>query len=295
MPRLSHLGQCIIIASALCLALVGVYRLHAAATARRDAVPPERDTLYLPEPAALRVGSLGHTELMADLVWIRQVLYFADQFTSRGDFAWLDRYLRTVAALDPHFRRPYVWAGVVLIYNNLPVTNAMVRQSNEFLEAGLKQFPDDWELHFMLGANYLNEMKTSDKQLKERWRMIGAEHMRRAALSGKAAPWVPVLVATVLQRGGETQAALRHLEEVLLTTEDDTMREHVRNKLLQLQRDAVPGMLRFREDFDKRWRAQMPYASSDLYVVLGDPPKDVAVAELAIPEIMRVWEQTVSE
>jgi len=235
--------------------------------------------------------SLGYTELFADLIWVRQVLYFGEQLTGKGDFRHVDMYLRTAIALDPHFRRLYVWAGVAYTASGLPVTNAAVRMSNEILEMGLRRFPDDWELNFTLGVNYIHELKTSDENLKRAWKMKGAEHIRRAAMSGKGPAWLPVLVATLLTKGGETQAAIRHLEEILLTTEDEKVREHVRNKLKQLHAEAVPTLEKEREEFMRLWRTHMQYVPQDLFVLLGPPPKDMATRELAVPEVMRAWEQ----
>jgi hypothetical protein len=291
MPRVltSPLVRTAIAAGLLAVAFTLVFRLHAGVVQRRDRLPPEEDLHYLPEPAALRAMSLGYTELAADMVWLRQVIYFGGQITSRGDFRYIDRYLRTAIALDPHFRRLYVWAGVAFTASGLPVDNAVVRQSNELLELGLRRFPDDWELNFMLGVNYIHELKTSDARQKLAWRFKGAEHIRRAALAGGGAPWLPVLVATILTRGGETQAAIRHLEEILLTTEDEAVRTQVTNKLMQLRRAAVPDLERHRAEFQRRWHAQLRYVPSDLYVILGDAPADGPTAELAIPEVMRTW------
>jgi hypothetical protein len=291
--RTSFIGRTLVTVLLLSCSWAAVFCLHVNVSRQRDRFPAERDLLYLPQPAALRVASLGHTELAADLVWIRQVLYFADQFLAHGTLDWLDRYLKTIVALDPSFRRAYVWAGIVLIYNQGPVNNAMVRQSNDFLELGLRRFPDDWELHFMLGANYLHELKTSDAKLKAEWKRRGAEHMRRAALTGKGPPWLPVLVATVLTHGGEKEAAIRHLEEILFTTEDENMRTHVRNKLKQLEVQALGEMERSREEFTRRWHAEMPYAPSDLFVILGEPPPETDVGTLALSDLMRLWAQSV--
>jgi len=277
------------LAGLLGLAFALVFQLHRGLVQRRGRLPPEQDLHYLPEPTALRAMSLGYTELAADLIWLRQVIYFGDQLTSRGDFRYADRYLRTAIALDPNFRRLYAWAGIAYSASGLPVTNAMVRQSNDMLEMGLRRFPNDWELNFMLGVNYLHELKTTDERQKQAWRFKGAEHIRRAALAGGGAPWLPVLVATVLTRGGETQAAIRHLEEILLTTEDEAVRTHVTNKLMQLRREAVPTMERHRAEFTRRWYARMRYVPADLFVILGDAPADGPTAELAIPEVMRTW------
>jgi hypothetical protein len=291
MPRFrtSPLGRGLLAAGLLCLGFLLVFRLHGAAVHRRDRLPPEQDLHYLPEPSALRAMSLGFTELFADLVWVRQIIYFGDEFTAHGDFRFTERYLRAALALDPNFRRLYAWAGIVFSASGVEVTNAMVWQSNEFLEMGLRRFPNDWELNFRLGVNYIHELRTSDERQKLIWRLQGAEHIRRAALAGGGAPWLSVLVATILTKGGETEAAIRHLEEILLTTEDEAVREHVTNKLKQLRRAALPEMERHRARFTERWHAQMRYAPADLYVLFGDPPGDVSTATLAIPEVMRIW------
>jgi hypothetical protein len=292
MPRASSsFLRSVLLAGLVCLGFLAVSRLHAAALRGREGLPPEQDLHYLPEPHALRAMSLGYNQLAADLVWIRQIIYFGDEFTKRGDFRFLDRYLRTALELDPNFRRLYSWAGISYAASGVKVTNAAVRQSNEFVEMGLKRFPDDWELHFMLGVNYIHELQTSDPKVKQSWKLKGAEHMRRAALAGGGPAWLPVLVATILTKGGEAEAAIRHLEEILLTTDDEAVRAHVLNKLKQLRKDALPEMERHRARFTKRWHAQLGYAPADMYVLLGDPPPDVPTHDLAIPEVMWAWSE----
>jgi tetratricopeptide (TPR) repeat protein len=295
MPRLSPFARSLLAGALICLGFFAVFHLHRGAVQRRDRLPPEQDLHYLPEPSAMRVMSLGHNELFADLVWIRQIIYFGDEFTRRGDFRFVDRYLRTAIALDPSFRRLYAWAGISYAASGVEVTNAMVRQSNEFLELGLKRFPNDWELNFMLGVNYIHELKTTDERQKQAWKLKGAEHIRRAALAGGGPAWLPVLVATILTKGGETEAAIRHLEEILLTTDDEAVRTHVTNKLKQLRLAALPEMERHREEFARRWHAQLRYAPADLYVLLGEPPAEVRTRDLAIPEVMRVWGDALDE
>lgn len=296
MPRPgSSLARTTLAVALVACGFVAVFRLHEAAVHRRDRLPAEQELHYLPEPTALKAMSLGYTELGADLVWIRQILYFGDEFTKKGDFRFMDRYLRTALALDPNFRRLYAWAGISYTASGVPVTNVMVRESNELLELGLQRFPNDWELHFMLGVNYIHQLQTSDPAQKQAFKLKGAEHIRRAALAGGGPAWLPVLVATILTKGGETEAAIRHLEEILLTTEEDAVRTHVRNKLMQLRRDALPEMERHREEFTKRWQAQLRYAPADFYVLLGDPPAHVPTADLAIPEVMRIWGDSLDE
>jgi hypothetical protein len=257
-------------ATALVAALAGA--AHHRAAGRRDALPATEDVVYLPSSRALRVGSLGHTELAADLVFLRTTIYFASAFVGTRNYDWLDQHVDTVNALDPDFRTPYLFASRATMYNGLPITNREVEASSHFLEAGLSRFPNDWELAFSLGCNYLFELKSDDPKQKEAWRRIGARWIRRAAIAGGGPPWLNGLATSVMSKQGETEAAIRYLEEAYLTAQDDATREEIRRLLVAKRASAVDGLQRAEEDFHKRWNAAMPYAPPDLFVVIGDPP-----------------------
>jgi hypothetical protein len=217
--------------------------------------------------------TLGHSELIADLVFIRAIIYFGGQMSQKGDYRWLDNYLDAIVALDPSWKTPYRWAGVATMYDGRPITNESVRRSNHFLEKGVVAFPDDWELSFMLGCNYLFELKTDDPGEKSKWRRIGAEHIRHAALVGGAPPWVPLLAATVMKDEGMEAAALRHLEEVYRSTDDERTREEVRKRLLAARAKIdFAAIDRDRAAFEAAWRATAAYVSPDFFVALGVKP-----------------------
>ena len=59
------LGGLLVLALAASVFLARANRL-------RDTWPPEADTFYLPPSSALRVASLRHTELLADLIHARR-------------------------------------------------------------------------------------------------------------------------------------------------------------------------------------------------------------------------------
>jgi len=42
------------------------------------------DIYYLPPPKWLQVMSLGHRRAVADLIWLRALIYFGDEFVNRG-------------------------------------------------------------------------------------------------------------------------------------------------------------------------------------------------------------------
>ena len=257
-------------AAGVLLLLVALVWAQNAANRRRDAFPPGEDLLYLPQPSALHAVMLGHDELAADLVFIRGLVYFGSQLEQKGDYRWLENYLDTITRLDPRWKTPYRWAGVATMYNGKPITNKAVMLSNHFLERGVRQFPEDWELPFMLGSNYLFELQTNDPKQKEEWRRIGGEWVRHAAIVGGAPSWVPLLAATIMHEEGQDEAAVKHLEEVYVSTQDERTREQIRNRLvglhakIDLQREA-----RERKQFEAAWKATMPYAPPDLFVAVG--------------------------
>jgi hypothetical protein len=261
------------------LAVVGVLLLglgalaaQNAALGRRAQFPAGEDVLYLPRPPALKALLLGHGELAADLVFIRALIYFGSQFHEKGEFRWLENYLDTITVLDPRWKTPFVWAGVATMYNGKTIDNRAVALSSRFLERGARQFPDDWQLPFMLACNYLFELKSDDAQEKEEWRRIGSEWLRHAADVGGTPPWVPLLSATIMRQEGRDEAALHHLEQVYLSTQDERARQEIRNELgalhtrLDLAREG-----RERRAFELAWRRTMPYAPPDLFVAVGPP------------------------
>ncbi len=262
-------------ASALCVGalLLGVVAFGDAANRRRLAWPADLDVLYLPRPTVLRTLSLGHVELAADLVFLRGVVYFGGQVAQHGGLDWLDRYLETIVELDPRWKFPYRWAGVATMYNGQPITNARVLASNHFLELGVTQFPRDWELAFMLGCNYLFELHTDDESQAAAYRMLGAHYIQRAAAVGGGPVWVPLLAATILRKEGQEEAAVRHLEEIYLTTPDERTRTEIRNRLIGLRSTMdLDRADRERQAFDDAWQKTLPYAPAELFVIVGPAP-----------------------
>jgi hypothetical protein len=251
----------------LALATLG---LQSRALERRARFSAEEDVLYLPRASALRVLSLGHTELAADLVFLRALVYFGGQLATTRRFLWLDNYLDTIVALDPSWKTPYRWAGVATMYNGRAITNESVRASSHFLEMGVRQFPSDWELPFMLGCNYTFELHSDDPAARSAWRQQGAEWIRHAAIVGGAPPWVPLLAATILRREGHEEAAVRHLEEVYRTTQDEQTRAEVKNRLVGLKAKVdFAREERERAAFEGEWKRTVPYAPPDFFAVVG--------------------------
>lgn len=273
--------------SILAFVLIAVFatataQMHMHAAERRGTFPPEDDTLYLPRSGVIHGLALGHTELAADLLFIRTINYFGAELTGQRHYDWLSRHLDTIVSLDPYFRTPYIFGSRATMYNGLAITNEMVHRSNHFLELGLEQFSDDWEMAFSLGCNYLNELKTTDLVQKRTWRHLGGQWIRRAALGSGGPPWLANLAATILTEQGQREAAIRYLEEAYLTTENQESQKQILNLLAAKRRQNQADLIRAREEFTVEWKRTLPYAPADLFVLLGTPPS----ARLDLPHLL---------
>jgi hypothetical protein len=217
-------------------ATAGVTLRHASRL--RSTWPPEADTFYLPPSSALRVASLGHTELLADLIHARANVYFGTQLHAGVPTKWLTRYLDSAIDMDPNFERLYLSGASMLIYNGQRIRPEMVLAAIHVLERGHKAFPFNWEFPFQIGSNYLFELPQDASEDDARvpgWRQQGVEMLRQAALYEGVPYYVPNLVARMLTRNGADDLAIRHLERAYAVATNPEARTQIRNKLLALK------------------------------------------------------------
>ncbi len=265
-------GRRVAIVGAAIALLTATGAAHHVTAGKRAAFPPEDDVVYLPRTDALRVGAVGHRELVADLLFLRAILYFSTQLTGARNYEWLDRHLDVITELDPHFHAPYIFGTRATVYNGLTITNEMVMSSTHFAEQGLKAFPNDWELAFTEGCNWLFEMKTNDPKEKEAWRRKGGALIRRASLVGGGPVWLSSLAARIMTEEGEADGAIRYLEEQYLAAQDDKTRQELHNLLLAKRAANVDRLTRARDEFNAAWQRTLPYATADLFVLTGEAP-----------------------
>src|SRR5664279_3569629 len=228
-----------LLVSAGLLAISVVAHLFLAHTTRlRDTWPPEADTFYLPPASALRIASLGHTELLADLIHARANVYFGTQLHARVPTKWLAQYLDAAIDLDPKFERLYLAGAAMLIYNGQRISPDMVLAAIHVLDRGHKAFPFDWEFPFQMGFNLLFELPQDAGEDDPRvpgWRQQGVEMLRQAALYEGIPYYVPNLVARMLTKSGADDLAIRQLEQSYAVATNPEARTQIKNKLFALR------------------------------------------------------------
>ena len=237
--------------------------------------PPEADTFYLPPSSALRVASLRHTELFADLIHARANVYFGTQLHARLPTKWLAKYLNTAIDLDRKFHRLYMAGAAMLVYNGQRITPDMVLASIQVLERGRKAFPFEWEFPFQIGFNYLFELPQDAGEDDPRvpgWRQQGVELLRQATLYEGIPFYVPNLVARMLTRSGADDLAIRHLEQAYAVATNPEAREQIKGKLASLRgRRASEQLEENLRAFERLVGNRVPGSPEAFALVVGPP------------------------
>lgn len=243
------------------------------ALALRAAWPQDADALYLPPSGMLRVASLGHREMAADLVAARAIVYFGSQIASHGQQRWLGRYLDTAADLDPRFHRLYLRGAAMLVYTGRDFTVDAFLAANHLLDRGSREFPGDWELPFQLGFNLLFELPKlagEDDPRVADWRQSGVEALKRATLLDGAPPWLPNLAARMLTKQGGEELAIRHLEQTFAVTNSAETRAEILRELSTLRgRRLATELAEDAAALERAVAERYPYAPEAFSLLLG--------------------------
>lgn len=261
----------------LLLAATGLtaFSLHAGVATRRDAFPPEVDISYVPPPAQLRFMSLGYREALADLLWVR-ALVFSGANLGSADIVATDRYVEAIAGLAPRFARIYTWGGITAVYaGSGAITRDQVDRAIRIYRQGLQQFPERHEILYPFGMLLTHQVSSTPgytAEEKAAYAEEGIEMIRRAAAFG-ADPLVRRYAATLVSERAGDRLAIQFLESQLAQTEDEKHRRLLRLKLSKLAgKETVDAIERTRDQFFEELKAEAPYLPDTLWAVIRPEP-----------------------
>lgn len=233
------------------------------------------DVYYLPPPAWLRVFSLGYREALADLIWLRTLIYFGDELVHRGGVANLTHYADAMLTLDPYFKQVYRWAATCGVYRTGRVGIEHIRNSIAYLERAARLFPDDGEIAWDLAGFYLYELRpyAVDPAEKESARRKGLEHLQFATLRGAGPPWLALSAASEMEKMGQREREVSFLQEVYGQVSDENIREEIRARIAKLQSATFAEALAHEYDELERARKRdFPYIDRELFLQVGKKP-----------------------
>ncbi len=261
-------------AAALLVSFLASIPLHDHLKARRAELPPDRDRMALPSAEYLPASSVGYREALADLIWVRAILFVGEPRNAK-EWQTIQRALEAITLLSPTFRRPYLWGSTSYIYNGEKVIRReMIDRALDITRQGVARFPEDHELLFILGMLLTRDVATTDEYSKEEKaaaREEGIAAIRRSAAFG-APPIVRQYAATLVSQGGDRQLAISFLEGQLLSAQTEDHRRLILAKLAEIgAQDRAGELEQMRLQHTERQAQDLPYVDSDLYVLLAPP------------------------
>lgn len=279
-PRMTRV---LIAAFAVALAVTALYSRARSAEIMREIVSDE-DRFYLPPPSWLRAFSMGYNEAAADLVWIATIVYFGEraEFSKNrlGDTGiaadapsaqFTVNYLDVVTSLDPRFRSAYTDGGRLTLYHKGTITRRTVEMAIALLEKGLKQYPDDGEMAFVLGFLRYYELppflEPKSPELK-RAKEAGARIIRAAATMPGVPPYVALMSSSLMRAEGMDDLVIEHLRAMLVQETDPLIRRSLEAQLRRSLGEAAERDISITGRLEQRWREEMSFVPFDMFLMV---------------------------
>lgn len=205
---------------------------------------PEQEPVYLPKAEYLGAMALGWRNALADVLWFRTISYFGAHYRSDHTYPWLASMCGLVTDLDPRAEHVYRFAGVIL-----PWEADQADAGIELLKKGLRQFPEDWMLHYHLGFNYYffkNDNEAAIAALSDAMALPGAH------------PSIARLAAVLAQHQYGPETTLAFLQELADNAETADVRGVVQEHMREAQLAADLAQLQTAVDTYRQRTGALP-------------------------------------
>jgi len=261
----------------LLVALAAIGTLRAPAMERYYEAQTYEDLYVLPPPNWLVVASLGHRSAMADLVWMKALVYVGNEFSARGHVANIYRYTDAIVALDPDFRRVYSWVASAALYRPQEVSTNEQMRVLSYLREGVRRFPDDGRLAWELGATLMYELAPlTQGEQRDALRAEGLEHLAAATRLGAGHSWMVLSNASQLEALGRSDRAVAHLREMYATVQEESIRAEILARIEALQSAADAEALQNEVvALERRREEQWPWLPGEFFILLGERVREV--------------------
>jgi hypothetical protein len=191
--------------------------------ARFASLGPAPDVSSVWTGPVVRALSLGFSDFLADIYWLRAVQYYGREKLAGApaSYADLQPLLETAAELDQRFEMVYRY-GAVFLSEPKPIGAGKPEQGVAFLGKGADRNPTGWRLRQEQGLFtffYLNDAQK------------GAEILSQAARIPGAPMWMQSLAAQVLTNGHELEASLGMWTLIYEQSEPGLLRDNAASQI----------------------------------------------------------------
>lgn len=206
---------------------------------------PENSLLWVRSGDAASKLSLGFRNILADIYWMRAIVYYGGKKragSDRPNYDLLYPLLELVTSLDPHFRIAYRF-GAVFLTESYPDGPGRPDLGMQLLQRGIERDSGRWTYYHDIGFIYYWWLRDLPNAAK--WFALAAER--------PAAPeWLKPMAAVTLAEGGNRRSS-RQLWTGLLNSDVAYLRKNAAHRLQQLDAmDAIDALARAIQQFATR-------------------------------------------
>ena len=205
-------------------------RLHAL----RSSQPAGSQLLYLPSGKYLRAMAPGFREVMADVLYLWSIQYYADYRPDERSRFLEHVYAGVITELDPHYQDPYIVGALIMA-----VEAGDVEMGLRLLDKGIAANPNAWLLMFEAGFYCYDTLQDYAR---------AARYFERAMMVPGVHPLVRRLHAEMYNLMGDRRASWRYWLEIYNTAEGDYVRSvayrHVHDLKIQVDLESLTSAVK---------------------------------------------------
>jgi hypothetical protein len=242
----------------------------------------QRDDAYvLPPPSQIRALSFGYRAAMTDLLWAKLLVENGTHWAEHRGFPDVTRYVEAIIGVEPDFQTIYLYCDTIVLYLPGGANEGDVYKVRKFLERGTRERPYDPEvwLHYGQFTAFFAPSFLKDEREIEQWRKDGAFALMHAVDLG-ANTDRSLAAATILDKAGERDAAVKGMERKYALTDDPEERRQILGKLNKLRGsfDAQIAVDAVEHEWQERW----PFLPRGTALLIGPPrPADLCAGPQA--------------
>lgn len=207
------------------LALISgvVYQLHSGLERHRY-TRAQQEFGYLPSTEQVRLLSLGHTETVASLMWVRGLIYFGSSLMTGSKSIWMEHLIDLITTADPKFKQAYHFTATAIQAKNL------TKVGLEIQARGVREFPKDWQLALYYAMNKID--KDGDYE-------AASKIMEPFKGSKDVPPHITRISETFKRKALPISEALHMYLGEYLSQNDPEFRKNIKNKISYLITSSV--------------------------------------------------------
>jgi hypothetical protein len=215
------------LAAAIAVCLAAGVALQVVRDRGWNAYEPVTPLIWIQAGPIMQRAALGYDALIADIYWMRAVVYYGGQHLSEKPdktYDLLFPFLELVTSLDPRFTVAYRY-GAIFLSEPYPSGPGRPDQAIELLRRGLEFDPTRWDYARDIG--FVHAWTYRDFQTAAQW-------FEKASEMPNAPVWLKSTAAMMLTQGGKREAARALWRELYETAEVESLRATAAARLAQI-------------------------------------------------------------